>query len=254
MRWLIPLCLVLPPGCRQAAERGVLDPTVDAAAGSTLVPIELEGQAPQTARTLAAALPLQAGLSFAAGRSDSCSQSWASSQWRGQLALTADDAGEATLSLRWSVDESGGSWDGGVGESYSRSAQEDCALEGRARIEGPELVLTLAFPERSAERWGPYECQPRYTLAEGPPKAFIVRCREGVLELGTSPEAAPSHQVDALLCDFGQQMPWLIGELVGPAGEGAQVLELADERLHVEASNDEMLGGGGRRRWLDVGG
>ncbi|MCA9702185.1 MAG: hypothetical protein KC431_31980 [Myxococcales bacterium] len=253
MGWTIPLILALAPGCRHTAERVALDPTGEGAVRTSLVPVELEGQAPQTSKTLAVALPLQAALSFAASRSDSCSQSWATSHWRGQLTLTADAAGKAVLGLRWKVDESGGSWDGGAGESYSRSAQEDCSLEGRAHIEGSELVLTLAFPDRSPEHWGPYECQPRYSLAEGPPKEFTVRCRETNLELGASPEAEPSHHVDALLCDFGEQMPWLVGELVEVGGEGQQMLELADERLHVEASNGETMGGDMRRRWFDQG-
>ncbi|MCA9685988.1 MAG: hypothetical protein KC431_26320 [Myxococcales bacterium] len=177
------------------------------------------------------ALPLHTSSSFSTTHDYGCSQSWGEDRQDGRLTLDADADGHATLTLRWQ-DEALYVNTHPNAEPWIRRTSAECTFVGHARLEGPEIIFTLDFPESTDNR----ECQPRFPPAEGP---IELRCREDSLLLGESP-------VDVLVCKLGE-MPRLFAVLMNEQ----RSLEFRDERLHIEIDVGSPYSGNQRRRWFE---
>lgn len=234
--------VVLVAGCSRVPASVDAPAEVAVSASPVLAPIELDPASHEDGP-----LPLFGALSFDASRSDSCSQSWANTHWQGRMSISAEADGHATLRLDWDHAESGGSWQGG--HSYARRGHDGCTLDGRVRIESAQLLFEFEFEfpptDTPADHWPPYECRPNLSYGEAV-GSFEMRCAMTSIDLGSAPDSAPTQQLSVLGCELGDQLPWLLAELID---RETRTLELADERLHVRAVHDD-LGDDTRDRWL----
>jgi hypothetical protein len=189
-------------------------------------------------------LPLEYHLHFSLNQQDSCSQSWASTTYAGQLTLAVDRREHASLVLEFETRSTGGLWDGDV---YDTKEHARCKLLGRADWDGDVLVIAFRYPKRRAADQLPFECRSRRLGSEVP--GFELRCAVATLEVGDGPDTDPTRRARVLACQLDENMPVLLASMHDPWNP-TWVVALGDERLKLTADAD-FSGDTTWRYWLE---